>query len=382
VVLKASGALARSTQALWDADAGLMHFWWTGNQAPLTWNPSDESVDASGLSFRTEHPYPYMVDGYSLGFSAAGSGGTSTLSYSYEQRAYVVRVRQQLLTETRLAIPKPIVHTTPYESRHAHFLRHDVPLAATGWVYPVDDLQREHREWIGRVDCPGHHEELVFEQLHTARLPHDLPMAFEGTLQNGIWIKHLPLEFRTTLATVRPVPSAQSQLAEWGAAEFAGAEAEGEMYDPGHLQIEWRKAWPWRTAPFAKDGWIEVLQGLWTTRDLLLSYIEPIVVVVGHDLALALDMPIGTVVRIPWESEWPLSAAVYHCWDVLRMSLGLLPHTWRVFNVAGRPFVQHDWTVLSQQGNNLAHLWRVLPGQLLILHGQDIQLPYATIEKD
>jgi len=104
-------------------------------------------------------------------------------------------------------------------------------------------------------------------------------------------------------------------------------------------------------------------------------------VVVGHDLALALDMPIGTVVRIPWESEWPLSAAVYHSWDVLRMSLGLLPHTWRVFNVAGTPFVQHDWTVLSQQGNNLAHLWRVLPGQLLILHGEDIQLPFANVEK-
>jgi len=260
-------------------------------------------------------------------------------------------VKKDLLTETRLTIDRPIGHTLRYESRLAMFNGKQIPLAATGWVYPVDQVPGEYREWIGRVDCPGHHEEMVFDQLKTDRIQHDLPMAFEGTLQNGIWIKALPLDVSTTLSR------------------------------NGLYQIEYRKAWPWRTEPFAKDVWVEVLKGLWSTQTLLLDSVYPIVLVATQDLALALDVPIGTVVKILYDSEWPLSSCVYHNWNVLRMSLGILPHTWRVFNQQGTPSVQHEWTVLSAQGARLAHLWRVLRGELLVLHGEDIQLPFANLDK-
>jgi hypothetical protein len=293
-----------------------------------------------------------------------------------------VRLRQQILTETRLIIPRPIVHSTHYESRHAHFLGHDVPLAATGWVYPVDDVPEESREWIVRP----HQENLVFEELQTDRIQHKTGLAWEGTLQNGIWIKNLPLEFRTTLALGRPVGNAQRMIAEFGAAELGAAEfgaeaSESEMYDPGMVQIEWRKAWPERTEPFGMDAWFEVLKGLWATKQMVLESIEPIVVVLRNDLALALDVPIGTVVTLPFEGLMGVSDCVYHNWNVLREALGVFPHIWQVQGILGTPSILHQWTVVAAHGRDLTHLWRVLPGEILTLHGDDIQLPYGVVEK-
>jgi hypothetical protein len=350
VVLKDHGAAANCTHGVWDADAGIMYFWYTSS-ATVSWNPDNDAVDEGGMPGRANQMLPVVFQSKLHGFSAGGSGGTSYLHYYYMDRSFLRRMRKDLLTESRFTIDRPIGHTLRYESRVALFNGKGLPLAATGWVYPDKKVPEEYREWIGRVDCPGHHEDLVFEKLKTDRIQHETGLEWQGTLQNGIWIKTLPLDVSTTLSR------------------------------NGLYQIEYRKAWPWRTEPFGTDLWIEVLKGLWTTQRLVLSYVEPIVVVAVHEMALALDMPIGTVVQIPWDSEWPLTATVYHTWDCLRMSLGILPHTWRVFNVAGTPSVQHSWTVLSVQGASLAHLWRVMPPEFLILHGEDIQLLFANLDK-
>jgi hypothetical protein len=54
---------------------------------------------------------------------------------------------------------------------------------------------------------------------------------------------------------------------------------------------------------------------------------------------------------------------------------------WQALQKAGIGGIGHSWTVLTDQDQDFPHLWRVIPPELVILRGQDIQLPFGTIEQ-
>jgi hypothetical protein len=78
---------------------------------------------------------------------------------------------------------------------------------------------------------------------------------------------------------------------------------------------------------------------------------------------------------------WGIWNALLHRWRVNRNDPSALLHLWEVLQKAGIGSLPHSWTVLTQEGEDLQHLWRVIEPQLIILHGRDIQLPFAKIEK-
>ena len=99
-----------------------------------------------------------------------------------------------------------------------------------------------------------------------------------------------------------------------------------------------------------KDVRYESRQGLWVPKDLPLD-------------------------------AWGIWQAILHKWRVNRYDIGELLHLWQVLQKAGVGSLPHSWTVLTQDGKDLSHLWRVIPPELIVLHGQDIQLPFGKIEK-
>jgi len=68
-------------------------------------------------------------------------------------------------------------------------------------------------------------------------------------------------------------------------------------------------------------------------------------------------------------------------WLVQRYGVGDILHLWQVLQKASVGELPHNWSVLTTQGEDLHHLWRVIPPELIVLYGQDIQLPFGTIEK-
>lgn len=91
-----------------------------------------------------------------------------------------------------------------------------------------------------------------------------------------------------------------------------------------------------------------------------------------QDLWVPKDLPLDA---------WGIWQAILHKWYVQRKDPGELLHLWEVLQKAGIGSLPHSWTVLTQDGTDLSHLWRVIEPQLVILHGQDIQLPFGKIEK-
>jgi hypothetical protein len=78
---------------------------------------------------------------------------------------------------------------------------------------------------------------------------------------------------------------------------------------------------------------------------------------------------------------WGIFNAIYHRWLVQRYSVGDILHLWQVLQKASVGEFPHSWSVLTTQGEDLPHLWRVIPPELIVLYGQDIQLPFGKIEK-
>lgn len=73
--------------------------------------------------------------------------------------------------------------------------------------------------------------------------------------------------------------------------------------------------------------------------------------------------------------------ALLHEWNAIKSGVSMLPHIWNVATELTTGEVAHSWDVLTETGGALPHLWRVAEPQLVILHGQDIQLPYGKVEK-
>ena len=67
-------------------------------------------------------------------------------------------------------------------------------------------------------------------------------------------------------------------------------------------------------------------------------------------------------------------------WNVLKPGVSVLPHLWNVATELTTGEIGHSWDVLTEAGGDLPHLWRVAEPKLVILHGQDIQLPYGRVE--
>jgi len=92
---------------------------------------------------------------------------------------------------------------------------------------------------------------------------------------------------------------------------------------------------------------------------------------------------LGTVrqtTAVPLDAMGILNA-LYYRWYVQRKDPGELLHLWQVLQKAGIGWLDHSWTVLTEQDPDFPHLWRVIEPQLVILHGEDIQLPFGKIEK-
>jgi hypothetical protein len=73
--------------------------------------------------------------------------------------------------------------------------------------------------------------------------------------------------------------------------------------------------------------------------------------------------------------------SLLHSWNVVKPGVSVLPHIWTVATELTTGEIAHSWDVLTEAGMDLPHLWRVAEPQLVILHGQDIQLPYGRVEQ-
>jgi len=70
-----------------------------------------------------------------------------------------------------------------------------------------------------------------------------------------------------------------------------------------------------------------------------------------------------------------------HTWDVqVQLSEPLL-HTWDVLQALQAFELLHEWDIAAAQGVEIMHTWDVIPGELVTLFGEDIQLPTATVDK-
>jgi hypothetical protein len=68
-------------------------------------------------------------------------------------------------------------------------------------------------------------------------------------------------------------------------------------------------------------------------------------------------------------------------WNALQPGVSVVPHIWNVATEITTGEIAHSWTVKTEAGGALPHIWRVGEPKLVILHGQDIQLPYGHLEK-
>jgi len=68
-------------------------------------------------------------------------------------------------------------------------------------------------------------------------------------------------------------------------------------------------------------------------------------------------------------------------WDVQVKVEELLLVTWDVLQAKEASTLLVEWDVASAQGTEIVVIWDVIPGEVVTLFGEDIQLPTATVDK-
>jgi hypothetical protein len=82
VTVFASGATSQNCRCYWDADSQKLIIWKDGASAPWSWNPANDAITATNLETIAHTICQYKIFNNWHGFSAGGSSGTSTLTYT------------------------------------------------------------------------------------------------------------------------------------------------------------------------------------------------------------------------------------------------------------------------------------------------------------